>query len=143
MTQVFNSNLIAATIADAAFGLSSRLAATGVVSDEDRFSAAVIEREETMTTWLGHGVALPHARTDFARALGLAVGRSPGGIAWPDARQSARLVVLVAVPPPAVAEYLALVRTIMKGVSDSALRRRMLAATSDDELRSAWEAALR
>ena len=143
MIHVFDSNLNATTSGDAVAGLSARLVAAGGLGDGTRFSDAVREREQTMSTWLGHGVALPHARTGLARSLALAVGRSPAGIPWPHAQQSARLIVLVAVPPAAVSEYLFLVRTIMKALGEPGRRGRLLAAGSDEDLREAWEAALK
>src|SRR5882757_4542565 len=40
----------------------------------------LLQRESTMTTYLGLGVALPHVRAKTGRRYILAIGRSRGGI---------------------------------------------------------------
>ena len=43
---------------------------------------SLLQRENTMTTYLGYGVALPHVRTRMSRRYLLAVGRSANGIRY-------------------------------------------------------------
>lgn len=123
--------------------LTERLVDADAVADGSRFSAAVMERERMAATWLGHGVAMPHARTNLARSLTFAIGRSEAGVPWPDSIQSARIIVLVAIPPAAIAGYLALVRRIMGVVAHPERRTRLFAAESDEKLRQAWGEVLR
>ena len=40
----------------------------------------LIERERSLTSYLGEGVALPHARVDMKRPYALAIGRCPAGL---------------------------------------------------------------
>ncbi len=45
-----------------------------------RIVAQLLNREKTMTTYLGHGVAMPHLRVKMKRPYIFAVGRVPSGI---------------------------------------------------------------
>lgn len=42
----------------------------------------LLDREKQMTTYLGNGVCLPHARVDMKRPYLLAIGRCPDGLAY-------------------------------------------------------------
>lgn len=57
----------------------------------------LIEREKTMTTYLGHGVALPHTRLKLNRPYIFAVGRVPEGISYDgmEADEEVRLIFLL------------------------------------------------
>ncbi len=50
------------------------LAANGKVADRDTLLEAVLAREATRTTGIGHGLAIPHGKSDAARRLVMAVG---------------------------------------------------------------------
>jgi len=56
----------------------------------------VLKREESASTYVGQGVALPHARVPLETDFAIAVGRNPAGVAWDAARGArARIVVLL------------------------------------------------
>ena len=40
------------------------MARSGCIKDEERFRAAVFERESKSSTGLGEGIAIPHAKSD-------------------------------------------------------------------------------
>lgn len=47
-----------------------------------RLLAELIDREQQMTTYLGNGVCLPHARVKMKRPFVIAVGRCPAGLVY-------------------------------------------------------------
>ncbi len=57
-------------------------ATTGGVVSTEKLAAAVIQREQTMSTALGDGVAVPHARLPEITEPMVALGRSATGIEW-------------------------------------------------------------
>jgi len=59
--------------------LVRRLAENGDVKDPTRVLADILEREASMTTGLGKGIATPHAKTDEVDHLVLAFGICPEG----------------------------------------------------------------
>jgi len=52
----------------------------GIIKKNDEAIAAVMEREESMSTGMQYGIALPHARTDAVDKITVAVGLAPKGI---------------------------------------------------------------
>ncbi len=50
--------------------------------DSKKLMKAILERESSMTTYLGNGVALPHVRIKMKRPYLFAVGRCPDGIQY-------------------------------------------------------------
>jgi fructose-specific phosphotransferase system IIA component len=51
------------------------LAAENLVTDPDQLKAAVHEREQTRTTGIGHGIAIPHGKSEGIDQLRCAIGR--------------------------------------------------------------------
>ena len=49
-------------------------------SSKKKILEELLEREKTITSYLGAGVALPHARVEMDRPYLLAVGRCPKGL---------------------------------------------------------------
>ena len=60
--------------------LVASLVQAGRVSDHEALLAAVLEREQTMSTGMQHGVAIPHGRSDAVADLSVAVGIVPSGV---------------------------------------------------------------
>ena len=69
------------------------------VPDRDSILASLKQREETMSTGIGFGIAIPHCSSDRIEEVVAAFGRSPGGIEF-DALDNApvKFVVLFIVP---------------------------------------------
>ncbi|MDD3179220.1 MAG: PTS sugar transporter subunit IIA [Opitutaceae bacterium] len=65
--------------------------------NRDAVLKGLLRREDTMTTYLGQGVALPHVRVKMNRRYIIAVGRSPFGIRYDGAIESepVRLILLL------------------------------------------------
>ena len=64
---------------------------------KDALLKGLLRREDTMTTYLGLGVALPHVRVKMGRRYILAIGRSHYGIRYDGAMESepVRLVIML------------------------------------------------
>lgn len=76
----------------------------------------VLEREALASTYLGHGIACPHARVDRQGELRCAVGWSREGFAYGDGADAplVHLVLLYVIPANAAAEYLAEVSSLAR-----------------------------
>lgn len=74
---------------------------------------AAIAREESVSTLLENGLAVPHARTGVLDRITVAAAFVPGGLAWPEEENRAELVLFLGVPSALVTEYLALIRHII------------------------------
>lgn len=72
------------------------------LSDRDRILSAVSDREAKMSTAVGQGIAIPHARVESATGLCAAVAVCPAGLDFPSPDGlPVRLVVLLVSPPSA------------------------------------------
>ena len=82
--------------------LVDALCAAHGLSDRDRILSAVFEREAKMTTAVGQGIAIPHARVESASGLCAAAAVCPAGIDFPSPDGvPVRLAVLLVSPPSA------------------------------------------
>ena len=93
---------------------------TGIVTDEDEFAIDLENREQQITTVIGSGVAIPHARTKSATRLGLVVGLMGEGktLQFSDDPEvePVNLMFLLAIPAFAPASHLPLLQHLAKFV---------------------------
>lgn len=97
----------------------------GAIADPKDALTRLLDRESTMSTGMGGGVAVPHAKSDRCRAMTVALGRVPEGVDFKaiDGRP-VRLVFLLLGPPDSTrlhVDLLARVAYLVKapGVIDS------------------------
>lgn len=116
--------------------LSALLFEKGAISDFDAFTKALVEREKIVSTGIGIGVAVPHARLPsldkFVLALGVAQDR---GIDW-DAmdKKPVQLVFAIGAPINAPQEYIQLLSSITACVKNPVLRKKMIKIKSQKDL---------
>jgi mannitol/fructose-specific phosphotransferase system IIA component (Ntr-type)/voltage-gated potassium channel Kch len=98
-------------------------------------AALAVQRESEVTTDLGNGVAIPHARCPGLRAPVIALGRSRDGILFsPDSAEAVRLVFLLVTPAERPDVQLSLVAKLAGTVADPQARDRLRAASSPAEV---------
>ena len=51
----------------------------GKINDRDRVMDAVLQREEIMSTGIGHGIAIPHGKSEYVTELGGVLGIKEDG----------------------------------------------------------------
>lgn len=133
--------LKARTKEDAMRELIELLSLTESVSQPTQFLAQVLKREAMSATLTANGVAFPHARTDLANEIALAVGRSPGGILWNPENERGHLIFLIAVPEKLVNDYLVVVGALARIAKSDAHRRALMAADTVPEFLTALQSA--
>ncbi len=103
--------------------------------DHDTVLGALKQREETMSTGIGFGIAIPHASSDRVNEVVAAFGRSSGGIEF-DALDNAPVknVVLFVVPRDQFQMHLRTLAAIAKLLNDRAVREALGAATTAEEI---------
>jgi PTS system nitrogen regulatory IIA component len=97
---------------------------------------ALWRREQAASTAIGHGVALPHARIAGIDRPILLFARTQQPIAF-GAADGLRvsLIFAVVIPPSATDDHLRILAAAAERFSDDALRRKLRAAASADEVR--------
>ncbi len=108
--------------------------------DRDVVLAALRQREETMSTGIGLGIAIPHASSDRVDQVVAAFGRSSAGIEF-DSLDNApvKFIVLFVVPKDQFQTHLRTLAAIAKFLNDRAVRDRLGTASSAQDILSIFE----
>jgi PTS system nitrogen regulatory IIA component len=98
---------------------------------------AVEEREAVLSTGIGFGVAIPHARSPQLRELGLVCGVSPSPVPF-DAidGEPVRLFFLLVGPEASAGQHVKVLSRIARLVRRESLRQRLCEAKTPDEFYS-------
>jgi mannitol/fructose-specific phosphotransferase system IIA component (Ntr-type) len=111
-------NITATTREEADKQLMQPLIDTGIITDSVEFYNDLERREKQITTVIGNGVAIPHARTQSATRLGLSVGFLAGGQSFQfsdeEDIEEVNLIFMIAIPSFAPASHLPLLQHIAK-----------------------------
>ena len=101
----------------------------------DSILASLKQREETMSTGIGFGIAIPHCSSDRITDVIGAFGRSSQGIEF-DALDNApvKFVVLFIVPKNQFQTHLRTLASIAKFLNDRATRENLANAGSAEEI---------
>ena len=104
------------------------------VKDPRSLEAAIFQREVLMSTGVGYGVAIPHAKVPAVEKFMLAIGISDDGVPYPSAvdDQPVRLICMIAGPDHEQDGYLRLLSSVMKFVKSE--KGRVLSARHPDEI---------
>lgn len=133
---LFLSDLEVATQEELFAALVDALVAAGAVLDRQALLRLLVEREALGTTGLGHGVAIPHARSMVARRTTLVCARLARELEFGavDGRP-VRLAYLVVAPYGAGGEgYLPLLGVLVAALHHDGDRERLLAVESFADL---------
>lgn len=105
------------------------------VEDLDEVRRVVLEREELMSTGVGKGLALPHGKTTAVtgNVAVLALTRQPVDFEAID-DHPVRLIFLLVGTPEAKSQHVKILSRISRLMNRDAVRDRMLAARSTDDL---------
>jgi len=111
-------------------------------ADQETVLAALRAREETMSTGIGFGIAIPHASSDRVGEVVAAFGRSSTGIEF-DSLDGlpVKFIVLFIVPKDQFQTHLRTLAAIAKFLNDRSVRERLATAADPQEILSIFEAS--
>lgn len=122
---------------DAIVELMDLLVQRGKIRPEDNEGvlAALKQREQTMSTGIGFGIAIPHCSSDRLDQVVAAFGRSTQGIEF-DALDNApvKFVVLFIVPKNQFQTHLRTLASIAKFLNDRSVREQLASADSQEAI---------
>lgn len=103
--------------------------------DGVRFQTAINDREKIVSTGIGMGVAIPHAKLSSYDHFFIAIGILQSGIDW-NALDGApvRLLFLIGGPDDKQTEYLKILSSLTNALRDEELRKQLIGATSGLEV---------
>lgn len=92
-----------------------RLVDTGAVNDFDVFRKGIADREESMSTGLGDGIAMPHAKNKAVEETSVVFAKQPAGLDFESLDgQPARLFFMIAAKDDANETHLAILANLSK-----------------------------
>lgn len=111
------------------------------VTNFDGFFTELMAREKLDTTYLGHAIALPHARTTHVNRIVLAVGRHSTGVRFENCQQDVRLLFVLGTPRSNPTDYLMVVSALCKIINSAENRETLFKAATAEEFIAAIVAA--
>lgn len=108
---------------------------SGFCSDIDSLINALKEREEIMSTGIGFGIAIPHAKINSVKEMAFAVGISDSGIDFDSMDgQPVKLIILVIAGEKQHKDYLRLLSNIMAILKKEPVKEKIIKTGSPEEI---------
>lgn len=119
----------------AIFKLVDCLAAHSGIAHPEELKQSVWQREQTRTTGIGHGVAIPHGRTGGVSQLCMAVGRLAEPIAFDSVdHKPVELIFLLASPVAQTGPHIQTLAAISRMLTDTNFRAALKKVTDPGDL---------
>ena len=112
------------------------LADAGELGDKIEFREAIYKREKIVSTGIGMGVAIPHAKLSIFNRFFLAVGlqKTTKGIKWDaESMPPVRLIFLIGGPANRQTEYLNILSLLTAAVKDEDRRKNLINSKTKEE----------
>lgn len=109
-----------------------KLKVNGYIQDTETFSKAIYQREKEISTAVGYGVAIPHARTSTVKKSTIGVFRNLSGISW--GQERVNLVFMIAAEKNASEEHLKMLSKISTFLMDESFRAKLITAADPKEM---------
>lgn len=120
--------------------IAQLLASHPAVVNFDGFYAELLARDRLDTTSLGHGFAVPHARTDHVSEIVLAIGRTDAGIPF-EGGENVRVMFMLGTPKARPGDYLQVLSTLCRLLKDQVNRDAFITAPTPEAFVAAITAA--
>lgn len=107
----------------------------GTVKDKEIFYNSILEREKVVSTGIGMGVAIPHAKLAGYDDFFIAIGILTKGVDWDSLDGSpVRIIFMIGGPDDKQTEYLQILSGLTVAIKDENKRRKMLTLNSPDAI---------
>lgn len=105
-----------------------------------RFHQAILDREKIVSTGIGMGVAIPHAKLPTYNDFFITIAVLKTGIDWNALDGTpVRLIFLIGGPDDKQTEYLKILSSLTGILRDEELRKHLISATSGKEVVNLFE----
>jgi nitrogen PTS system EIIA component len=120
---------------DALHSMIDALYDLGKLQDRTKFYDAIIDREKIVSTGIGMGVAIPHAKLSSYDHFFIAIGILQKGVDW-KALDGApvRLIFMIGGPDDKQTEYLQILSSLTMSIKDEARRKKLLTFNSKEAI---------
>jgi nitrogen PTS system EIIA component len=115
--------------------LVDMLDSAGKLHDRQDFYEAIMERERIVSTGIGMGVAIPHAKLSFFDGFFIAIGVLKRGVDWKALDNApVRLIFMIGGPDNKQTEYLQLLSALTLDIKNEDLRKKVLTLNSKEAI---------
>ncbi len=112
----------------------------GKLESASAFYQAILDREKIVSTGIGMGVAIPHAKLPGYASFFIAIGIHPKGIPWDSIDGlPVRLIFMIGGPDDRQTEYLQLLSRLTYAIKDEERRKKMLQLSSQEAIIALFE----
>jgi len=140
LTQILQPKSIKAPLAstnkeDAIEELINVLADNGYLSDRGSAFEAVLAREQTRSTGIGSGIAIPHGKSTAAKELVMAIGIAKEPIEFESIdNKPVGIIILLVSPPDQTGPHIQALARISRLMLDATFKSQLEKAASPEEV---------
>ncbi len=103
--------------------------------DSEAIKSSLIEREKSMSTGIGNGVAIPHCSTTKVNNIIAVMAITPRGLNFDSIdNEPVKIVILLIVPKDKLTQHIKTLANIAKMMSDQELREKLLEQKTADSI---------
>jgi fructose-specific phosphotransferase system IIA component len=103
--------------------------------DAETVKNALIEREKSMSTGIGNGVAIPHCSTSKVQNIITVMALTTKGLNFEAIdNEPVKIVILLIVPKDKLTQHIKTLANIAKMMSDASLRKNLLELKTSDSI---------
>jgi PTS system nitrogen regulatory IIA component len=115
--------------------LLDMLSAQGKLLKRDTALKDLLDREQTMSTGIPNGIAIPHAKTKAVQKLTIAIGIKTSGLDFDSPLDDKTNIIILALAPPGKAKSLyEFLLAITAALNNDIIRSKVLAAKTPEEV---------
>ena len=112
----------------------------GKLEDKQSFYEAIVDREKIVSTGIGMGVAIPHAKLPAYDDFFIAIGILQKGVEWNSLDNApVRLIFMIGGPDDKQTEYLQILSNLTQAIKDEERRKKLLTLNSPDAIISLFK----
>jgi len=135
ISKYLDANLVTflnvATRDAALLAMVDTIEASGKLRNKETFYQAISEREKIVSTGIGMGVAIPHAKLSDYDDFFIAIGILQKGVDWNALDHTpVRLIFMIGGPDDKQTEYLQILSSLTLAIKDEERRKKMLTLNS-------------
>ncbi|SCA58959.1 Uncharacterized protein AB751O23_BN_00020 [Chlamydiales bacterium SCGC AB-751-O23] len=108
---------------------------SGRLINKEAFHLAILEREKIVSTGIGMGVAVPHAKLPNYNDFFIAIGIHNEGIEWNALDGNpVRLIFMIGGPDDKQTQYLKILSSLTMAIKDEGIRKKILTLEEPKEI---------
>ena len=115
--------------------LVDALAKSPNVTDREDLLKKIIEREKTLSTGVGVGLAIPHVKITSIKDFTIAVGRSKEGVEFQSIdNQPAHIFVMIGCHESQSADYMKVLSKLVRSLKEKDFQEKIMEAKNGEEV---------